>query len=74
MGLAGEGIIDPRVWIVKTHFPERYSKKSFAVDGVIVLVRNPFDCLDSYFNMAMTEEHTKSISLDVYVKHAKLWK
>ena len=24
MGLAGEGLVDKRVWVVKTHYPERY--------------------------------------------------
>jgi hypothetical protein len=23
LGLAGEGLVDSRVWIVKTHYPER---------------------------------------------------
>ena len=29
MGLAGEGLVDKRVWIVKTHYPERYGKTKF---------------------------------------------
>jgi hypothetical protein len=39
------------VWIVKTHFPERFGYKRYKVKKIILLVRNPFDTLDSYFNM-----------------------
>lgn len=28
-GLPGEGLVDERVWIVKTHYPERYSSSRF---------------------------------------------
>jgi len=29
LGLAGEGLADPRVWVVKTHYPERFGKARF---------------------------------------------
>jgi hypothetical protein len=44
------------VWIVKTHFPERFGYKRYKVKKIILLIRNPFDTLDSYFNMV--QRHT----------------
>ena len=32
MGLVGEGLVDKRVWIVKTHYPERYGKAKFGAN------------------------------------------
>lgn len=29
MGLQGEGLVDKRVWVVKTHYPERVGKSKF---------------------------------------------
>jgi hypothetical protein len=29
MGLAGEGLVDKKVWIVKTHFPERFASSEY---------------------------------------------
>lgn len=28
-GLPGEGLVDEKVWIIKTHYPERYSSSRF---------------------------------------------
>ena len=28
-GLKGEGIVDTRTWIIKTHFPERFGPNKF---------------------------------------------
>jgi hypothetical protein len=49
-GLKGEGIIDSRVWLIKTHFPYIYPS-TFPVKGStsIVLVRNPLDMIVSLF-------------------------
>ena len=30
-GLPGEGLVDERVWIVKTHYPERFSSSRFGI-------------------------------------------
>ena len=57
-GLAGEGRTDETVWIIKTHWPERKGVAPFAVAKAVVLVRNPFDCLDSYFNMVQCWGHS----------------
>ncbi|KAL6076958.1 Fbox domain containing protein [Balamuthia mandrillaris] len=73
-GLKGEGVVEPdKVWIVKTHFPERLGWKPFKAEKVILLVRNPFDCIDSYFNMALTRTHTDSIAESEYDRLKELW-
>jgi len=54
MGLDGEGLQDERVWIVKTHHPEMFSRKEYNTDRCILLVRNPLDAMVSYFMMNAT--------------------
>lgn len=61
MGLAGEGLVDKRVWVVKTHYPERYGKTKFYAERAILLVRNPMDSITSLFNMVCTGSHNRSI-------------
>lgn len=51
--------MDHRVRVVKTHFPERSGLRPFECDKAILLVRNPFDAIDSYFNMALTNTHDR---------------
>lgn len=64
MGLAGESISDDRVWIVKTHYPERSGTTQFEANKAIVLVRNPLDAMASLFNMIGTGTHTESLPAD----------
>lgn len=64
-GYLGEGITDQSVWIVKSHFPERLGYVAFPVNRVILLVRNPFDAIQSYFHMGMTNTHDKNLSAAV---------
>ena len=73
MGLAGEGLVDKRVWIVKTHYPERYGKTKFYAERVLLLVRNPLDCMTSLFNMVCTGSHNRSISDTDYEKYPNHW-
>ena len=61
MGLAGEGLVDKRVMVVKTHYPERYGKTKFYAERAILLVRNPLDCITSLYNMVCTGSHNRSI-------------
>jgi len=72
-GLAGEGRTDETVWIIKTHWPERKGVAPFAVAKAVVLVRNPFDCLDSYFNMVLTSKHNSSVDEATYEQWSGLW-
>lgn len=64
-GYVGEGITDQSVWIVKSHFPERMGFIRFPVKRVILVVRNPFDAIESYFHMGMTNTHDKCLSSEV---------
>lgn len=64
-GYLGEGITDQSVWVVKSHFPERMGFIRFPVSRVVLLVRNPFDAIESYFHMAMTNTHDKTLSTEV---------
>lgn len=64
-GYIGEGITDQSVWVVKSHFPERMGYIRCQVSRVILLVRNPFDAIESYFHMAMTNSHDKMLSEEV---------
>ena len=43
------------------------------VSKVIVLVRNPFDCLDSWWNMSLTSHHARSVDPAVYSQWRDLW-
>lgn len=63
--------MDGRSWVVKTHWPERYGYKRFTAHRVILLVRNPFDAINSYFNMGLTNTHEKTL-IDVSMKRGLL--
>lgn len=65
--LTGEGYTNAS--IVKSHWPERRGCKMFEAHKVILLVRNPFDAIDSYFNMMLTNTHTESLTKEVYDKY-----
>lgn len=73
MGLAGEGLVDKRVMIVKTHYPERYGKTKFYAERAVLLVRNPVDSITSLFNMVCTGSHNRSIDDDDYLKFSQMW-
>lgn len=73
MGLAGEGLVDKRVWITKTHYPERYGKSKFGAERAILLVRNPLDSLASLFNMVCSGTHDLSIEDEDFVKFKDHW-
>lgn len=64
-GYRGEGITDSSVWLVKSHFPERLGYIRLNVKRVILLVRNPFDALESYFHMGFTNTHNKRLTEQV---------
>jgi len=72
-GLLGEGEVGDKVWLVKTHFPERPGYKPFKISKALVLVRNPFDAIDSYFNQTMTNSHNSSVHESQYERFAEVW-
>ncbi len=71
--LPGEGIIDPRVKVIKTHYPERAGYAPFSAKRVVLLVRNPWDAIDSYWNMCLTNTHTESVTAEVYSRYATMY-
>ena len=73
MGLAGEGLVDKRVWFIKTHYPERYGKTKFGAERAILLVRSPLDCITSLFNMVCSGSHDLSIGDESYSKFPNQW-
>uniref|UniRef100_M4BFE8 Sulfotransferase domain-containing protein n=1 Tax=Hyaloperonospora arabidopsidis (strain Emoy2) TaxID=559515 RepID=M4BFE8_HYAAE len=72
-GMKGEGVVDDSVWFVKTHFPERVGYKEFPVHKAILVVRNPWDAIDSYFNMTLTNTHNNSLHESQYERFADRW-
>ena len=61
----GEGVTDESVWVIKSHYPERLGYVRFEVSRVIVVIRNPYDALLSYFHMGMTNTHSNSLTPSV---------
>lgn len=72
-GVLGEGIVDERVHVVKTHFPERRGSEPFGAQRAILLVRNPFDVIDSYFNMTLTNTHNVTMHDSQYARFSELF-
>lgn len=64
-GYRGEAITDSSVWVVKSHYPERLGYIRFPVQRLILVIRNPFDAIESYFHMGMTNTHDKALSKEV---------
>lgn len=56
--------------IVKTHWPERIGWRRFTAKRVILLVRNPWDAMDSYWHLNATNTHTAKVTDEVYEAHA----
>ena len=73
-GLQGEGLVDKRVWIIKTHYPERYGGTMFGAERSILLVRNPLDAIVSVFNLFTTKSHTLSVKDDTFIRFSNVWK
>lgn len=72
-GFYGEGIADSSVLVVKSHYPERMGYVKFGVKKVILLVRNPFDTLESYFHMGMTDTHNKNLTDETMLSLRSIW-
>ena len=45
----------------------------FRASRAVLLVRNPFDCIESFFNLMMTGSHTSSIDPEVRKKTTTIW-
>mmetsp|Transcript_14017 Transcript_14017/g.33901 ORF Transcript_14017/g.33901 Transcript_14017/m.33901 type:complete len:515 (+) Transcript_14017:88-1632(+) len=66
--LVGEGLCLPP--ITKTHWPERKGCSKFRAHRAILVVRNPFDAIDSYWNLNLTNTHTEKVTEEVYERFA----
>ena len=72
-GFIGEGVADESVFTIKSHFPERQGYVKFAANRVILVVRNPFDCIESYFHMGFTNTHDRTLSQDAKARLADVY-
>ncbi len=72
-GLQGEGVVDDRVHIIKTHWPERKGWRRFSTRRVIILVRNPFHAIESYFHLCLTNSYEESLRGDVFDRLKEVW-
>ncbi|GBG26432.1 WSC domain-containing protein 1 [Hondaea fermentalgiana] len=72
-GMMGEGFVKDVVFAVKTHFPERLGRCALSASRAVLIVRNPFDAIVSYFNMVLTQTHTHTIEDDEFIKYADIW-
>jgi hypothetical protein len=72
-GYQGEGIADNSVWVVKSHFPERLGYLRVPVSRLLLIVRNPFDAIESYFHMCMTNTHHKTLAPQAFRSLQQLW-
>lgn len=68
-----KGVVDSRVWLIKSHWPERRGSEPVRVHAAVLLVRSPFDAIDSYFNMVLTASHTASVDDGEYARLAAQW-
>jgi hypothetical protein len=62
LGLDGESELDDKVWVVKTHYPERTGRTPFTAKRAIVIVRSPLDCIASLFHMIGSVSHNTSLN------------
>ena len=65
-GFEGEGIVDKRVMVVKTHYPCSDGFKPYEAQRSILLIRSPLDSLVSYFNLETAGSHSKTLDKDNY--------
>ena len=62
-GFKGEGMIDERNWIKKTHYPIRFHfMKGFSSDIAVICTRNPLDITPSLFYLSFGWTHDKSFN------------
>lgn len=72
-GFIGEGVADDSVCVIKSHFPERLGYLQIRASKVVLLVRNPYDSILSYFHMAFTNTHDQSLSEEAFYSLRGIW-
>jgi len=73
LGMAGEGVVDDTVWLVKSHYPERLGHSPVAVNRCVLVVRSPLDSFWSFFNMMATQSHNQSIPEGKVLALQEIW-
>ncbi|CAB9514013.1 WSCD family member [Seminavis robusta] len=69
--LVGEGVTHrTKTCFVKTHWPERTGWKIVTGHRAVMLIRNPFDAMDSYWNLNVTNTHTETVTDEIYQRFA----
>lgn len=72
--LVGEGIVTSSCCVFcKTHYPERLGNRVYKGSRAILVVRNPYDSFDSYWNLNATKSHTKTLQSAVYDTFKTKW-
>ena len=69
-GMVGEGKVDDKVWIIKTHFPMGPINVKCDANKCILLVRNPMDAMASAINFMTSYNHSWSIA-DYHLEKSK---
>lgn len=69
----GTYIVDDSVWVYKTHYPIRKGKGTYGFNKILLITRNPYDAIESLFNMYMTNTHTDSIKESMFLKYSHDW-
>lgn len=60
-GFKGEGLMDDRAWIKKSHYPIRFHfMKGFDAEAAVICTRNPLDISPSLFYLCFTWTHVAS--------------
>ena len=72
-GLHGEGLVDETVWLVKTHYPERFGKSKFYAQRCVMCVRNPMDAMTSLYHMVGSSSHHLSIQETFFTEYPDVW-
>ena len=71
-GMKGEGIIDDRVFVVKSHFPWIMTK-TIKANKILVIVRNPLDAIVSWLNYVSTMCHSAKVEFCFDKEYPKWW-
>lgn len=66
-------LLQPPPPICKTHWPERIGCHSYDCQRVVLLVRNPFDAVDSYWHMCLTNTHTEKVVPTITEEHRSFY-
>ncbi|CDW77353.1 fbox domain containing protein [Stylonychia lemnae] len=73
-GFKGQSVIDDRVWMVKTHYPDGFNVElDYETNKVALCVRNPLDVLASQFSFLFTWTHSKNTEQEFHKDFQDTW-